>query len=197
MNFILGALTLWILKLLVRFYRYRRAPEKRQILASLPPTRAPSPTPRKTGDLSKTTHYGLPQQRQTPFPATLERSKDPVSFYLGFTLASSGSVAIWGLKARHRAATTKHANLPIICTPPADTRSFTDNCAAPDKHSYPTNKHRVRSPHSPTTIQWQPSITCRSPNDCVRLSNVNQVKYFYKDEIIGFENGPPPRQGTR
>ena len=204
MNFIMGALSLWILKLLIRCFRSQKALQKPQILASSPPTLVPIPTPRKTGDRSKTTRYGLPQQRQTPFPAALERSGDPISFYLGFTLASSGSIVFWGLKARHHAPKAKHANLPIVSFAAAGAHSLTNwhqdsnfRYAVLDQPTHPVQNYclyMLPSSHSPTMKQRQPSVTCRSPTDRVRLSNVNQVKYFYKDEIIGFENGPPARQ---
>jgi hypothetical protein len=65
-----------------------------------------------------------------------------------------------------------------------------------ERSPLPDTRYTDQFPSYQTTegVTGHSSATHRiSPNDRVRLSRIDQVKYFYKDEIIGFQNGPPPR----
>jgi hypothetical protein len=169
MNLILGSLCGWILRKIIAYFRRRKASQRLKLAPPpSPPKRAPIATPRKSGDRSRPTpsRSRLPELRPRPFPVGLARSKSDFPFFLFFTLAGSGSFLLRRFKARRRAAKLKSTTiLPL------------------------SNRHQTRA----VSPRQAPAMHRNIPNDRVRLSRIDQVKYFYKDEIIGFENGPPPR----
>ena len=207
MNILFGAICGWILKKIIGYFRDRKISraQRPKILPSSLPKRAATFIPKKTGDRSrsrKPSRSRLPE-RQTPFPLQPQRPRPSIPLLSIFTLVGSGSLILFGFKVRRRATRAidgQHdPNLPIV--PPMLVHSHNPNAGfpypVPYEQEFPADMSYLnRSPRSQSTPpdnRWEPSMTRRSPNDRVRLSKTEHVRYFYKDEIIGFENGPRPR----
>jgi hypothetical protein len=217
MHMMLGAICAWVLKKIIGYFR---TPQKTKFAPSSLPSRASSPSPIKTGDRLRPSpsRSRLPERRQTPFPSALQRSRPPFSDSdsLIFTLAGSGSillgsVLLYQLITRRRSAEVKYApNRPIVSFPRPLLSICLHNCSRQDSSFRHAVHYEQRAPantpyldrlpssqSTPSLSHRQPSPTRRNPNDRVRLSKIETIKYFYKDEIIGFENGPPARTRRR
>jgi len=202
MNILFGSICGWILRKLIGYYRGRKAPQARKtkiLPSSLPKRATTSNTPKKTGDRSrpKYSRSRLTERLQTPFPLQPQRPSPPVPLLLVFTLVGSGSLIIFGCKARRRAIDGRHGPNQLIDPPVVDNRNSGFPYPVLYEYEPPADisylNRLPRSPSTPPDNRREPSITRRSPNDRVRLSKTEHVRYFYKDEIIGFENGPRPR----
>jgi hypothetical protein len=202
MNIMLGALFGWLFKKLIGYFPGRRASQRTKIDSSSIPKRptTSSSMPRKTGDCSRSIPSRsrlprLPEQRQTPLPLNPKQSTQPISPFF-FTLAGPGTLVLFGLKARRHATNTQQHSpnqpiVPVTVVRPRDRDSTLAYSVLREDDPPADASHLDRLPRSKTTLTPYPSITLRSPS-AVRLSKIEQVRYFYKDEIIGFENGPRP-----
>ena len=201
MNMMLGALFGWMLKKLIGYFLSRQASQRTKNVSSFLLKRATRSIPIAPGDRSRPipSRSRLPEERQSPLPLGRQRPKHPLSVFLTFTLAGSGTLVLFRLRARRRALNVEQShNMPVVplavfrsCDSTLHTPHLTNSSLdSPADTSYPDRLPRPKTTH--TLCRRQPSITRRSPS-AVRLSKTEQVKYFYQDEIIGFESGPRPR----